>query len=103
MHEVEQVIKPATRISRRPTVKLGLHPRYPRGFSSQQSGSASVSPPVPSTTPRALSCVSRPDSGHLARGSSILGAGTIMNRRQRAKPAPDLALRPCSGPFTMKR
>ena len=30
MHEVEQVIKPAARISRRPTVKLGLHPRYPR-------------------------------------------------------------------------
>jgi hypothetical protein len=30
MHEVEQVIKPAARVSRRPTVKLGLHPRYPR-------------------------------------------------------------------------
>ena len=30
VHEVEQVIKPAARISRRPTVKLGLHPRYPR-------------------------------------------------------------------------
>ena len=30
MHEVEQVIKPAARIGRRPTVKLGLHPRYPR-------------------------------------------------------------------------
>ena len=29
VHEVEQVIKPAARISRRPTVKLGLHPRYP--------------------------------------------------------------------------
>ena len=30
MHEVEQVIEPAARIGRRPTVKLGLHPRYPR-------------------------------------------------------------------------
>jgi hypothetical protein len=28
--EVEQGIKPAARISRRPAVKLGLHPRYPR-------------------------------------------------------------------------
>jgi hypothetical protein len=27
VHEVEQVIEPATRISHRPTVKLGLHPR----------------------------------------------------------------------------
>ena len=30
MHEVEQVIEPAARIGRRPTVKLGLHLRYPR-------------------------------------------------------------------------
>jgi hypothetical protein len=30
VHEVEQVIKPAARIGRRPAVKLGLHPRYPR-------------------------------------------------------------------------
>ena len=30
MHEIEQVIKPAARISRRPSVKLGLNPRYPR-------------------------------------------------------------------------
>jgi hypothetical protein len=30
VHEVEQVIEPAARIGRRPTVKLGLHPRYPR-------------------------------------------------------------------------
>jgi hypothetical protein len=28
-HEVEQVIEPAARVGRRPTVKLGLHPRYP--------------------------------------------------------------------------
>src|ERR1039458_5734165 len=28
--EVEQGIKPAAKISRRPAVKLGLHPRYPR-------------------------------------------------------------------------
>ena len=30
MHEIEQVIKPAARIGRRPAMKLGLHPRYPR-------------------------------------------------------------------------
>jgi hypothetical protein len=30
VHEVEQVIEPAARIGHRPTVKLGLHPRYPR-------------------------------------------------------------------------
>src|SRR5262249_61763366 len=29
-HEVEQVINPAAGIGRRPPVKLGLHPRYPR-------------------------------------------------------------------------
>jgi hypothetical protein len=29
VHEVEQVIEPATGIGRRPTVKLGLHLRYP--------------------------------------------------------------------------
>ena len=29
VHEVEQVIEPAARIGRRPTVKLGLHLRYP--------------------------------------------------------------------------
>jgi hypothetical protein len=29
VHEVEQVVEPAARIGRRPTVKLGLHPRYP--------------------------------------------------------------------------
>ena len=29
VHEVIQVIKPAAGIGRRPTVKLGLHPRYP--------------------------------------------------------------------------
>ena len=29
VHEVEQVVEPATRIGRRPTVKLGLHLRYP--------------------------------------------------------------------------
>jgi hypothetical protein len=28
----EQVIEPAARVGRRPTVKLGLHPRYPRPF-----------------------------------------------------------------------
>ena len=28
-HEIEQVIEPAARISRRPTVQFGLHPRYP--------------------------------------------------------------------------
>jgi hypothetical protein len=27
--EIEQVIKPAARIGRRPSVKLGLNPRYP--------------------------------------------------------------------------
>ena len=30
VHEVEQVVEPAARIGRRPTVKLGLHLRYPR-------------------------------------------------------------------------
>jgi hypothetical protein len=30
VHEVEQVIEPAAQIGRRPTVKLGLHLRYPR-------------------------------------------------------------------------
>src|SRR4051812_33968814 len=30
MHEVELVVEPAARIGRRPTVKLGLHLRYPR-------------------------------------------------------------------------
>ncbi len=29
VHEVEQVVEPAARIGRRPTVKLGLHLRYP--------------------------------------------------------------------------
>jgi len=29
MHEVEQVIKPAAGAGGHPTVKLGLHPRYP--------------------------------------------------------------------------
>ena len=29
MHEVEQVVEPAARIGRRPTVKFGLHLRYP--------------------------------------------------------------------------
>jgi hypothetical protein len=29
VHEVEQVVEPAARIGRRPTVKLGLHFRYP--------------------------------------------------------------------------
>ena len=29
-HEAGQVIEPAARISRRPALKLGLHPRYPR-------------------------------------------------------------------------
>jgi len=29
MHEIEQVVEPATRIGHRPTVKLGLHLRYP--------------------------------------------------------------------------
>jgi hypothetical protein len=29
MHEVEQVIKPATGIGRRPSVKFGLNLRYP--------------------------------------------------------------------------
>ena len=28
-HEIEQVIEPAARIGRRPTVQFGLHPRYP--------------------------------------------------------------------------
>jgi hypothetical protein len=42
MHEVEQVIKPAARISRRPTVKLGLHPRYPftRPYQGKSPGAA---------------------------------------------------------------
>jgi len=39
MHEVEQIIEPAARISRRPTVKLGLHPdtrdHAPYGLSSR--------------------------------------------------------------------
>src|SRR6478672_12886709 len=29
-HEVEQIIEPAATIGRRPMVKFGLHPRYPR-------------------------------------------------------------------------
>jgi hypothetical protein len=29
VHEVEQVVEPAARNGHRPTVKLGLHPRYP--------------------------------------------------------------------------
>src|SRR4051812_812605 len=29
VHKVEQVVEPATRIGHRPTVKLGLHTRYP--------------------------------------------------------------------------
>ena len=29
VHEVEQIVEPAARISRRPTVKFGLHLRYP--------------------------------------------------------------------------
>jgi hypothetical protein len=30
VHKVEQIIKPAAAISRRPTVKIALHPQYPR-------------------------------------------------------------------------
>ena len=29
VHEIEQVVEPAARIGHRPTVKLGLHSRYP--------------------------------------------------------------------------
>jgi len=29
LHEIEQVVEPAAEFGRRPTVKLGLHPRYP--------------------------------------------------------------------------
>ena len=43
VHEVEQVIEPAARISRRPTVKLGLHLRYPRPRPHRsQAGSAAI-------------------------------------------------------------
>ena len=42
VHEVEQVIEPAARIGRRPTVKLGLHPRYPR---PRPSGAGPRAPP----------------------------------------------------------
>ena len=39
MHEVEQIIEPAARIGHRPTVKLGLHLRYPTAGSTPRSGS----------------------------------------------------------------
>ncbi len=42
VHEVEQVIKPAARIGRRPPVKLGLHPRYPRPRPLGRIGSAAI-------------------------------------------------------------
>src|SRR5262249_37898158 len=43
VHEVEQVIEPAARIGRRPTVKLGLHLRYPRPRPQQdRAGSAAI-------------------------------------------------------------
>jgi len=29
VYEIEQVVKAAATISRRPTVKFGVHPRYP--------------------------------------------------------------------------
>jgi hypothetical protein len=55
MHEIEHVIKPAARVSRRPTVKLGLHPRYPRppphqaglGLSSLSRKVAALAAPSP--------------------------------------------------------
>ena len=43
VHEVEQVIEPAARIGRRPTVKLGLHLRYPRPRPHRsRAGSAAI-------------------------------------------------------------
>src|SRR5262249_53578746 len=42
MHEAVQVIEPAARIGRRPTVKLGLHPRYPRPRPSALARSAAI-------------------------------------------------------------
>ena len=35
VHEVEQVVEPAARIGRRPTVKLGLHLRYPLAWTDR--------------------------------------------------------------------
>ena len=43
VHEVEQVIEPAARIGHRPTVKLGLHLRYPRPR-PHQAATAGASP-----------------------------------------------------------
>jgi len=40
MHEVEQVIKPAAGIGRRPTMKFGLHLRYPINRTRVRSGAA---------------------------------------------------------------
>jgi hypothetical protein len=40
VHEVEQVIKPAVRIGRRPTMKFGLHLRYPIDRTRGRSGVA---------------------------------------------------------------
>ena len=42
MHEVEQIIKPAARIGRRPTVKLGLHLRYPPAWTQQAPGQSAA-------------------------------------------------------------
>ena len=41
-HEVEQIVEPAAMVSRRPTVKLGLHPRYPLVRPQRGLGSTTV-------------------------------------------------------------
>jgi hypothetical protein len=40
VHKVEQVIKPAAGIGRRPTMKFGLHLRYPIDRTRVRSGVA---------------------------------------------------------------
>jgi hypothetical protein len=40
VHEVEQVIKPAAGIGRRPTMKFGLHLRYPPDRTHVRAGVA---------------------------------------------------------------
>jgi len=42
VHEVEQIIKPAVRIGRRPTVKFGLNLRYPPALADQVRWSADI-------------------------------------------------------------
>jgi hypothetical protein len=102
VHEVEQVIEPAAGIGRRPSVKLGLHPRYPRPrprsrvrcAARSAARLAALQPPSLLVTAAALPHV---------RGLSRLG---VLRRlrprpgpvgRQRARPGPALAARDRAG------